>query len=74
MPESESDKQLAEDFADYFMEKIKRIWDLLSGFQKYKLNHKSTPTFSAFKLITEEEAAKLIGKWLANHVNSTHYQ
>ena len=24
MPESESDKQLAEDFVDYFMEKIKR--------------------------------------------------
>ena len=61
MPESESDKQLAEDFADYFMEKIKKIQDSLSGYQKYKLNHKSTPTFSAFILITEEEAAKLIG-------------
>ena len=36
--------------------------DSLSGYQKYKLIHKSTPTFSAFKLITEEEAAKLIGK------------
>ena len=62
MPESESDEQLAEDFADYFMEKIKKIWDSLSGYQKYKLNHKSTPTFSAFKPITKEEAAKLIGK------------
>ena len=26
MPESESDKQLAEDFAYYFMEKITKIW------------------------------------------------
>ena len=62
MPESESDEQLAEDFADYFMEKIKKIQDSLSSYQKYKSNHKSTPTFSAFKPITEEEAAKLIGK------------
>ena len=30
MPESESDEQLAEDFADYFMENIKKMWDLLS--------------------------------------------
>ena len=62
MPESEFDKQLAEDFTDYFMEKIKKIQDSLSGYQKYKPNHKSTPTFSAFILMTEEEAAKLIGK------------
>ena len=62
MPESESDEQLAEDFMDYFMEKIKKIRDSLSGYQKYKPNHKSTPTFSTFKPITEEEAAKLIGK------------
>ena len=61
-PESESDEQLAEDFTDYFMEKIKKIWDSLSGYQKYKPNHKSTPTFSTFILITKEEAAKLIGK------------
>ena len=62
VPESESDEQLAEDFADYIMEKIKKIWDSLSGYQKYKPNHKSTPTFSTFILITEEEAAKLIRK------------
>ena len=62
MPESESDEQLTEDFADYFMEKIKKIWDSLSGYEKYKPNHKSTSTFSTFKLITKEEAAKLIGK------------
>ena len=62
MPESESDEQLAEYFTDYFMEKIKKIWDSLSGYKKYKPNHKSTPTFSTFILITEEEAAKLIGK------------
>ena len=37
MPESESDEQLAEDFADYFKEKMKKIWDSLSGYQKYKL-------------------------------------
>ena len=35
---------------------------MLSGYQKYKPNHKSTPTFSAFIPITEEEAAKLTGK------------
>ena len=62
MPESESDEQLAEDFTDYLLEKIKKIQDLLSSYQQYKLNHKSTPTFSTFKPITKEEAAKLIGK------------
>ena len=62
LPESQSDEQLAEDFADYFMDKIKNIPDLLSGCQKYKPNYKSTPAFSTFTPITEEEVAKLIGK------------
>ena len=58
LPESQSDEQLAEDFADYFMDKIKNIQDLHSGCQKYKPNYKSTPAFSTFTPITEEEAAK----------------
>ena len=74
LPESQSDEQLAEDFADYFMDKIKNIQDLLSVCQKYKPNCKLTPSFSTFTPITEEEVTKLIGKRLVNHVNLTHCQ
>ena len=36
MPDNTRDEKLANDFADYFIEKIQKIWDNLDDYQKFK--------------------------------------
>ena len=39
LPKSDSDEQLAEEFAEHFMTKIKKIWDALENHPMYKPEH-----------------------------------
>ena len=44
MPDNTGDEKLANDFADYFIEKIQKIWDDLDNYPKFKPKRNSTIT------------------------------
>ena len=62
MPKSESGDQLAENFADFFMEKIKKIHDSLQDYDVYKPCDIESNKFSEFVPLLEHEVAATIGK------------
>ena len=62
MPKSESDDQLAENFVDFFMEKIKKIHDSLQDYDVYKPCDSESNKFSGFVPLSEQEVAAIIGK------------
>ena len=55
MPKSDSDEQLAEEFADYFMAKIKKICDSLENHPMYKAVHWDINLLQEFQPLTEQE-------------------
>ena len=61
MPKSESDDQLAENFVDFFMEKIKKICDSLQDYDVYKPCDSESKKFSKFVPLLEQEVAAIIG-------------
>ena len=62
MPKGESDDQLAENFVDFFMEKIKKICDSLHDYDVYKPCFSESNKFSEFVPLSEQEEAAIIGK------------
>ena len=61
MPNSTGDKKLANDFADYFIEKIQKIWDDLDGNPKFKPKRNSTITpLKIFEPTTADEVTTII--------------
>ena len=62
MPNSNSDEQLAEEFAEDFMAKIRKIHDSLENHPTYKPVHQDTDLLKEFQLLTEQEVSKIIGK------------
>ena len=62
MPKHDSDNQLAEDFANYFMNKIKKIRDDLEQHSKYIPSVREVESFSNFRPMTEDEVSTIIHK------------
>ena len=62
MPKSHCDEQLAEEFADYFIAKIKKIHDSLKNHPTYKPAHWDIKLLREFQLLAEQEVPKIIGK------------
>ena len=62
MPKSELDNQLVENFADFFMEKIKKICDSLQDYDVYKPCNSESNKYSEFVPLLEQEVAAIIGK------------
>ena len=60
LPESQSDESLANQFAQYFMNKIKSIRDSLDSHPLYKPIRREVPTFSSFSRITEDQVEKIM--------------
>ena len=56
MPPSKADEVLPEEFADYFLNKIKTIRDILDSYEKYKpTDDGKTPKINEFYKLTEAE-------------------
>ena len=60
MPECKDDKCLADTFADYFIEKIQKIWDALDDQPLYAPIDQEVPTIEEFIQFTEEDIGKII--------------
>ena len=61
MPSSTGDKKLANDFAEYFVEKIQKIWDDLDDNPKFKPKRNSTITpLKIFEPTTADEVTTII--------------
>ena len=55
-----SDVKLANDFADYFMNKIQSIRDSLDTHSKYSTPPENAPNFSMFETLSTSDAMKII--------------
>ena len=62
LPPGKTDDQLAEDFAEVFMNKIQTIRDSLANHPLYRTEPTNIPKFDAFKELREEDVKKLISK------------
>ena len=61
LPDSISDQDLADRFADFFMEKIWKIYDELDNFPTYKPTRPAgQKSFSGFSVMTEDEVGKIV--------------
>ena len=61
MPDNTEDEKLANDFADYFLQKIQKIWDILDGYPKLKPRRNSTITpLKNFEPTIADEVTKII--------------
>ena len=60
MPPGKSDENLAEEFADYFLNKINKIRDDLANCPTYSPSSTCTHELSCFNSVTEEEVKKQI--------------
>ena len=61
MPSSTGDTKLANDFADYFIEKIQKIWDDLDANPKFKSKRNSTITpLKIFEPTTADKVTTII--------------
>ena len=60
LQKDKSNKELAEEFVDFFLPKIQHICDGLEGFEKFSPQQcQSTSKFSSFTAMTEPEVAKV---------------
>ena len=60
MPPNRTDKQLTENFAIYFLNKIDQIRDKFAGIEPYKLRQLDTPQLVKFAPITSSQLEKTI--------------
>ena len=60
LPECKDDKCLADTFADYFIEKIQKIWDALEDHPLYAPTNQEVPTVEEFIPFNEEDITKII--------------
>ena len=59
-PSQTSDKDLAEEFADFFMDKIQKIRDNLTGYPTYEPTKKITTRLAEFRPFEQTEVKKII--------------
>jgi len=62
LPENIENKELADKFADYFIEKIEKIRNDLEKYDKYVPEMTDAPTLDTFEIVTDEEVDKLLSK------------
>ena len=55
LPPSDDMSKLADEFANYFIDKIQKIREQLDSYDKYMPWHKEIPSLSQFNPITSEE-------------------
>ena len=60
LPSHTSDKDLAEEFADFFMDKIQKIGDNLTGNPTYEPTKKITSRLAEFRPFDQTEVKKII--------------
>ena len=60
MPPSDDKNKLADEFANYFIEKIQKIREQLDSYDKYMQWHKDIPSLSQFDPMTSEEVTRII--------------
>ena len=61
LPPSTSDEELAEEFATFFMNKIRKIRDALDVHPKFKPSrHNTSKSSNNFNVLTEDEVEKVI--------------
>ena len=58
LPIGKSNKELAEEFADFFLSEIQQICDSLEGFEKVSQQHHSASELSSFTPVTESESSQ----------------
>ena len=67
MPECDNDQQLADEFAEFFAEKIDRIKSDLDHYLEYIPDHKDVPVMDKFLPISQEEITKTIFSMETKH-------
>ena len=60
MPDAQSDKELAEDVAQFFRKKVDGIQHQFKHISQYKVPPRNTPTLKSFAAISEDDLLKLI--------------
>ena len=60
LPKGTTDSQLAEDFADFFLEKIDKIREGFTNLPAYEPNKRDTPKLKNFTTITQNQLEKTI--------------
>ena len=61
MPPNKTDDQLADEFADFFLEKIHKIRQQFTDVQAYTSEPNDVPRFRRFQPLTESEFRRIIG-------------
>ena len=59
-PKHKTDEELAEQFADYFQDKIAKIYEALSNKPRYHTMHKDVPCLISFTPMTEDQVLNAI--------------
>ena len=65
LPDSESDEELANNFADFFIDKLQRIREFLEHYPKYDPRKSTTrpkEVLSQFREVSEDEVKKIINR------------
>ena len=70
LPECDNYKQLAEEFADHFMTKVKNIHDNLDIFPKYNPPMRQTPKLTQFNCLTMDEVQEMVNNMQAKTCDS----
>ena len=67
LPECDSDDELAESFASFFLDKIKKNWDNLDSHPLFVPDKRNTPGLTEFKLMSDKEILKVINEMSNKH-------
>ena len=67
LPPNKTDEELAEDFASYFLSKIKKIRESFTNTPPYETLQHRVPRFTSFRPLTESEVHTLIMRMKNNH-------
>ena len=69
LPDCDSDDELAESFASFFLDKIKKIWDNLDNHPLFVLDKRNTPVLTEVKPMSDKEILKVINEIPNKHCN-----
>ncbi|XP_077994476.1 uncharacterized protein LOC144448196 [Glandiceps talaboti] len=67
MPEGKTNKELANEFADFFLQKILKIRESLANKSKYCPTYRKVPTFTLFASVSEETVERTIKEMPTKH-------
>ena len=67
LPDCDSDDEIAESLASFFLDKIKKIRDNLDNHPLFVPDKRNTPVLTEFKLMTDKEILKVINEMPNKH-------